>query len=155
MITGKRQRRRVGDVVAIPLRGGRVGFGIVLREPLVAFFDLMAKEDQLPDIETIVRSPVLFKLWVMNHAITRGEWPIIGHVDPTPELAESPKFFVQDALDGSLTVKTTGGQETPATREEVSGLERAAVWEPQHVVDRSNDHFAGRPNKWAESLRLK
>lgn len=27
------------------------------------------------------------------------------------------------------------------------------VWSPEHVEDRLRDHFAGRPNKWEESLR--
>jgi len=35
------------------------------------------------------------------------------------------------------------------------GLERAAVWGPSHVEDRLRDHYAGRKNKWVESLRIK
>jgi len=42
-----------------------------------------------------------------------------------------------------------------ASRAECEGLERCAVWEPEHVEDRLRDHFAGKPNVWVESLRLK
>ena len=40
-----------------------------------------------------------------------------------------------------------------AIAEECVGLERAAVWEPEHVEDRLRDHFAGRSNRWVESLK--
>jgi hypothetical protein len=28
------------------------------------------------------------------------------------------------------------------------------VWEPEHVEERIRDHYAGRANRWAESLRI-
>jgi hypothetical protein len=39
-----------------------------------------------------------------------------------------------------------------ATREETEGLEPAAVWEPEHIADRLEDHYAGRPNRWLKSM---
>jgi hypothetical protein len=32
------------------------------------------------------------------------------------------------------------------------GLDCAAVWSAFHVESRLDDHFAGRPNGWAERL---
>lgn len=43
-----RIKRNIGDVVVIPLREGRYGFGIVLEEPLFAFFK---HSDCDPDID--------------------------------------------------------------------------------------------------------
>jgi hypothetical protein len=97
----------------------------------------------------------------MNHAVTRGRWQVIGSVPLSQEERSVPiRFFKQDALTGDLTIYWEGPEpgevhEVPATREECMGLERAAVWEPEHVEDRLRDHFAGRPNKWLESLALK
>ncbi|WP_448115483.1 hypothetical protein [Mesorhizobium amorphae] len=34
------------------------------------------------------------------------------------------------------------------------GLECAAVWDPEHVVDRLRDPADGRPNKWVERLAV-
>jgi hypothetical protein len=34
-------------------------------------------------------------------------------------------------------------------------LDRAAIWTANHIVDRLNDHFDDRSNKWAVSLRMK
>ena len=63
-----------------------------------------------------------------------------------------PRFFKKDRIAKKLSIYDDDDIEHPATLEEIEGLECAAVWEPQHVVDRLNDHFEGRPNKWVDSL---
>ena len=52
-----------GDVVAIPLEKGRYGFGRVLRDPFMAFYDL--ELPQIPDIEQVVSAPVAFTICLM------------------------------------------------------------------------------------------
>ncbi|MBZ4417073.1 immunity 26/phosphotriesterase HocA family protein [Myxococcus sp. RHSTA-1-4] len=154
MSAARRVRRRVGDIVAIPLSEGRLAFAWVLPEPLMAFFDFRAREPA-PPVEEIAGKPIAFSLWVMNHAVTSGLWPVLGRVTVPEELLRPPAFFKQDPLSGALSITHDGGDERPASREECLHLERAAVWEPGHVVDRLEDHFAGRPNKWVESLRVR
>jgi hypothetical protein len=44
---------------------------------------------------------------------------------------------------------------TVGAREDCVGLERAAVWEPEHIEDRLRDHFNGIKNIWEESLKIK
>ena len=73
----RKVERTVGDVIKIALKDGNFCFGRVLEEPLIAFYDL--KTDGVPEIEEIVRLPILFKVWVMNHAITSGSWEVVGH----------------------------------------------------------------------------
>jgi hypothetical protein len=36
---------------------------------------------------------------------------------------------------------------------ECTSLERAAVWDTEHIEDRLEDYFNGRENKWVESLK--
>jgi hypothetical protein len=147
----RRQKWKPGDVVDISLGSNHHAFGRVLKKPLMAFYDLLTEE--VPALETVITQPILFRVWVMNYAVTEGDWPIIGHVPLTAELEESPSFFKEDPLTGKLSIYYGGGHEKPATLEEIQGLERAAVWEPEHVVDRLRDHFAGRKNVWVESLK--
>lgn len=147
----RRQRRRVGDVVVVPLSDDRLGFAWVLDEPLMAFFDLIAREE--PTVEEIVRRPVLFRIWVMNYAVTRGIWPVLGHAELSTELRESPWFFKQDPINQRLSITRSGGEETPADLATCQRLECAAVWDPEHVASRLEDHFAGRPNRIVASLR--
>lgn len=147
----KKRRRKEGDVVRIAL-GEEWAFGRVLREPLIAFYDFKAKE--VPSMSEIVEHPIAFKLWVMNYAVTDGDWPVVGNVPLTPELEERTPFFKRDPISKKLSITFTGGgDEQPASLEQCKNLECAAVWEPEHVVERLKDHFAGRPNIWAERLK--
>lgn len=150
-MTKKRQRWREGDVVSIDLGAGLMGFGRVLKKPLLAFYGLRSPEP-VP-AEEVVRGPVLFKVYVLTDAITGGGWPVIGSVPLAPDLRELPRFFKTDPISGELSLYFDDGSERPAKSEEIEGLECAAVWEPAHVVERLNDHFAGRPNTWVESMK--
>ncbi len=145
-------RQKIGDVVAIKLGDGTYGYGRVLPELLTAIYDLHSRE--LLELETILAAPVLFAVWVSDFAITDGTWPVLGNAPLTPEMLIEPVFFKKDPITGALTIyHPSTGKEVAATKEECSHLECAAVWQPHHMVDRIQDYFAGRPNKWAESLR--
>ena len=151
MAKAKKIKRRIGDVVAIKLEDGSFCFGVVLEEPLMAFYDYNSKE--LPELNAIVAKQVLFKVWVMNSAVESGRWEVIGSASLTPELAAIPKFFKQSPLNKKLTIYFKG-EETPCTKDECQNLERAAVWDPEHVEDRLRDYYAGVPNQWVESLKI-
>jgi hypothetical protein len=136
-------------VVEIPLGHGRLAFARVLREPLFEFFDLF--ETERPPVKEIVACPVLFSVWVMNSAITSGRWPILGNVSVLNDY-KLPEFFKIDPITKAVTIYKDG-IERPAEDLEWQRLERAAVWEPEHVEDRLRDHLEGRPNVWVESLK--
>lgn len=147
----KRQQWRQGDIVKIPLDNNEWGFGRVLESPLMAFYDY--KSIDIPPLEEIVSKPIAFKTWVMKYAITKGDFSVIGYIPLSPELLEPPLFFMQDPLNGKLSTTYDGGERWAATRSEIEGLERAAVSDPEHIVDRLNDHFAGLPDRWGIPLK--
>lgn len=136
----------VGDVVQIALGDGRFCFGVVLPFPRVAFFDLCVSSIEGLDVQELGRRPVLFHLWVMKYALTK-EWPVVGHIEVSPELLGYPDYFIEDPLSGELVITQTGFERVPATIEEVSRLERATAWDPPQVAERLRDHYAGRPCK--------
>lgn len=155
----KRIRRTEGAVVKIPLGAGKAGYGLVLKEPLVAIFDHEADEGKNPDISTLVEGGVAFILMVMNRAITDGRWPVIAHVQVPAHLQKPPAFCKQDQITGELSVyqeieDLAPHYERAGRPGECQGLETAAVWEPEHIEDRMRDHFAGRSNVWVEQLRV-
>jgi hypothetical protein len=148
----KKVKRLLGDVLIIPLGDGTFGAGRVLKSPLVAFYDYRGND--IPDIYKIIKQKVIFKLWVMNYAITDGDWTVVGNLPLEPELTKEPLFYKRDSITKALSIyRNSTGEQYLAKLEDCAGLECAAVWEPEHVVDRLNDYFAGRPNKWVESLR--
>jgi hypothetical protein len=149
----RRVRWKVGDIVSIPIGDNRVAFAWVLREPRLAFFDYDCDLEVVPAVGEIVLRPVAFQIWVMSGAVTSGLWSRVGHVTPGDDVLESPWFFKQDQISGKLSMTKTGAEEVPVDAAVCKFLERASVWEPHHVVDRLQDHFAGRPNKWVELSR--
>jgi hypothetical protein len=155
----KTRRREPGQIVRIDLGDGTHSFAHVLAEPLIAFYD-KAYQGEEPAPEVIAALPVAFTLMVMNHAITKCRWPVVGKVTPRSSINLTPPFCKQDVITGVFSIyqelpELAPFYERPAEIGECLGLETAAVWEPQHVEDRLRDHFAGRPNLWVESLKPK
>lgn len=152
-MSSRRISRVVGDVISIPLPDGKYAYGRVLEEPLVAFYEL--ESEVLLDVQQVVSSAVAFKIDVFNYAIEKGVWSVIGHLPLENALREEPLFYKLDPITKQIYIyKDSTGEEWPATAEDCRDLECAAVWEPSHVVERLVDHFAGRPNRWVESMRL-
>jgi hypothetical protein len=139
--------------VAVPLSGGRYAFAWILPSPLVAFFDYQSPA--LLGAQEVVGKPIAFRIWAKHDPVRDGEWMVIGNVAVPEPLLVPPVFFKQDALKGTLSTTHDGSDEVPATLEQVRGLECAAVWEKKHIVDRLEDHLAGRSNRWVESMRPK
>jgi Immunity protein 26 len=148
----KRSQRTIGDVVRIDLGAGFHTYARVLQEAGFAFYDCRA-QNEVP-IAQVVASPVLFQIAVMNHAVTKGRWSVIGHVPPDKAPIKRLPQFIQDPLRPENFSIYENGAILPATRAEAAGLERAAVWDPEHVEDRLRDHYSGRPNKWLESMKF-
>ena len=65
--------------------------------------------------------------------------------------------FIQDILNPKnfKFYNPNTGEITPANREDLKGLECAAIWEANHVEDRLRDHFLDKPNVWVELLAIK
>lgn len=148
----RRQRERYGIIVEIPLPKGWHAYVVKLREGSYAFLDIRAK--RRPGPEEFAAATALFTISVMRYAITAGGWTIV-HKDPAlADRVPQPKYFVEDALNPGRFEIYEKGTTRKAARREVRGLERLAAWEPEHVVDRLVDYFAGRPNKWVEMMRL-
>jgi len=130
-----RQRRRVGEVVAIPIDNGTVAFGLILQEPLVAFFDFHSRPGEEPSADDILKNRVAFRIWVMNRPIVQGAWPVIGHVSIPAELLDTPWFF----------------KKTRSPGESLSGVPDRKSWSPSR--DRRK-HSNARPCGAPRTLRI-
>ncbi len=153
MKTKKKQRRVVGDVIKIDLGDGIHSYARVHPDASFTFYDSRGKAE-LP-VEEIVGLPVLFQVAVLDHAVKEGLWPVIGHSTLGNDLESVRPRFIQDLLQPDKFSIYECGTVRPASREECNGLAAASVWEPTHVEDRLRDYYAGRSNRWVESLRIK
>lgn len=63
--------------------------------------------------------------------------------------------FILDALDQDSfeLYNPNTGEILPAIKEEIKGLERAAVWEASHIEDRIRDHYNGESCIWLKEDR--
>ncbi len=150
----RKQQRTIGAFVKIPLDSERHSCARILRGADFAFYDLLSCE-QAKDLNYIASRPILFIIAVYNHAVTSGRWRKIGKLPLEPNLERVPLKFIQDPFDSTKFSLYDNGIIRVSTREECEGLERSAVWEPEHVEERLRDHFAGRPNKIVERLKIK
>lgn len=93
---------------------------------------------------------------VYDRAIGRRGWPIVGHAPPGSPDIPVPDSFLQDPVPPfNCRIIDVAGNIRPVTVQECEGLERAAVWEAEHVAERIRDHYAGRPNVHLERMKLR
>jgi Domain of unknown function (DUF4259)/Immunity protein 26 len=125
---------------------------IVTPTPKIAIHDCRVAAPE-EDLLAIVKTPVLFILAVGGRA-DRGDWPKVGHVPLEMAPVPIPEQFMQDLVTGACRIVDDAFNAKPAKPEECIALERAAVWDPVDVVERIRDHYAGRPNKHMDYMKV-
>ncbi len=149
----KKQRRTIGAIVEIDLKNSNYCYAQILNDGL-AFFDLKTKK-RLIEFDVLLECPVLFFLSVYRDVISQGKWLKVGKLSIRKEFDVLPMKFIQDNLNPEKfeLYNPNTGNITRTTKDKIIGLERAAVWEANHVEDRLRDHYEGRPNIWFEQLK--
>jgi len=137
--------------VALP--NGNYAYGRLLTSPYIAFYDLQTNNASM-DLQAICQLPVLFVIAVHLSGLGRVGWDLIGNVPLEPALRKPVENFIQDSADfTNCRIIDDQGNVRAAHVSECVGLERAAVWEPEHVEERIMDHYAGRSNFWTERMK--
>ncbi|CAA7196835.1 Imm26 family immunity protein [Chryseobacterium potabilaquae] len=149
----KRQKITLGSILEIPIDGKYYVYAQILNNGYV-FFDYKSKE-QITDFEILNDKTILFIIAIYDQIITKGEWLKVGKMDIRKELEILPMKFIQDALqpDHFEFYNPNMGEIAPATKKEIIGLERAAVWDKNHVEDRIRDYYNGVPCAWLKDDR--
>ena len=147
----RKKRWTPGNVVAVPLADGTYGFGVVITPSLMSFFDVRKKSPDMP-VE-IGKANILFSLWVMDYAIGKKHWDVIGSIEVPNDIDKYPWFYKFDVISKKYSLTKDGSDERAATLEDCKNLECAAVWDPEHIVSRLTDHFGGRENVWVNQLK--
>lgn len=151
-----KQRITLGSILEINIKNEYFTYAQILTEADCAFFDYKTKE-RLTDLSVLEKADVLFIVAVYDHAITTGRWAKIGTLNIRQSLKNKPMKYIQDSLNPEkfeLYDPNTGNTK-PARKEDCIGLEKAAVWEPEHVEQRIADHYEGKPNVWVEKMKIK
>jgi hypothetical protein len=140
-----------GAVVAARLRDGHVYSARLLEFPWVAFYD--GWDDTPPQRpEVVTGRPVLRTLAVTADLLHEG-WSVMG-TSPLGNSLRPPELqFVQDHFN-PRDLQMIGADQVmrPATFDEIRGLERAAVWAPEHIEDMLVAHARGEVDEHTLSL---
>lgn len=151
-----KQKRKVGSIVKIKIGDGYHTYARVLDKASIAVYDCKTNKN-ISSLEEIILKPILFIVAIYNDVITKGRWEIVGIIPLEESLKELPMQFIQDKLNPKHfeLYNPNTGIITPATLEQCLHLERAAVWEAEHVEERIRDYYDGKPSIWVENLKIK
>jgi Immunity protein 26 len=149
----QRRREIVGVIYRIALGDGYFAYAQALHEADFAVFDVRDQGHAVA--REVIAAPVLFRVAVHHSAWSGERWQPLATAPLQDALAKPAPKFIQDPIDPRQVWISLAGERRRASREECAGLERSAVWNPEHVEDRIRDHYAGTANKWVDSMRLK
>ncbi|MFF2874981.1 Imm26 family immunity protein [Gottfriedia sp. NPDC057991] len=128
----KRIRRKVGNIYVIPLPNGNYAFGRTFRDASIGIYNHIGMRiEDLPRVEDYQ-----FIVGVYNDVLTSGEWPIVDY-RPFETIEEEwpPPNCIVDSISGEFSIYHKS-EIRKAFKEECEGLEIAAVWESEHIIDR-------------------
>lgn len=141
-----------GSVFAIPIDDAQFGFGQVAEGLDVACFDYRSKT--LPAAAEIAGHRVAFRVPVADDAPTVGRWKLLGKAPLHGPLRERARYRHQP-VGSDVSLVYSNRVSRPATpTDEVEKLEVLATWFAEHIQSRLQDHFAGRPNVYVQTLEL-
>ncbi len=147
----KKQRITIGSILKISIDNDYYVYAQILGKAGYAFFDFKTKV-ALKDFSVLLNKPVLFITSVYDDVITNSHWKMVASIEIREDLKIQPMQFIQDELNpNSFEIyDPNSGEITPASKEQVKGLERASVWEASHIEDRIRDYYNGNPCIWLE-----
>ena len=150
-----RQRITPGAFLELEIERAYYTYARILENASYAFYDLRS-QIKVADLELIASRPVLFIVAVYDSAVNSGRWIKVGKIPLEEHFKVLPNKFIQDGLDPNRynLYNPNTGEITETSRDNCIGLERAAIWEPEHVESRIKDYYDGISNVWVEQLRL-
>ncbi len=149
----KNQRWTEGTIVRINLPDGSYSYAQLMPNYLVGFYEYNSKLKDF-DLAEVASKPFLFFSTVYADAVTSGKWEKVAKIRDKFPVELMPMQFIQDGIntaDFSL-YNTYSGEILRSTKEQCRGLERAAVWEANHIEERLLDFFNGVSNQLSEKL---
>jgi hypothetical protein len=148
----KSQRYKIGSLLLIPLGDQKFAFGRIINKEEIAFYNYLSSNRDNINFAEIYSSDILFRLPVMRYAVTSNRWLVVDVKPVEKNLTIPNKYFIQDTFTKEFSIYHIG-EIFPATYEQIIGLERAAVWEPEHIEDRLRDYFNGIENTNVQQLK--
>lgn len=138
-----KKRGGTGDVFVIPVAGNSFCIGVLdCNRNIIALNKIFPS---IPNVNFYIESNVLFRVIVYNGVVGgKHGWKIIGNVELPEELISPAKYLHQAIASNDLFVYQDGVY-TPISADLAVGMEKFAVWDDYHVIDRLNACLSGVP----------
>lgn len=144
--------KRPGDVLKFPLTGrDQHAYAQWLPDATARVF-LAACTAGL-SLREVLQLPVAFRILVFRDTPNRYGWSKVGWAEVPVECSQPMRYAKRDVLTGCLS-SYLAGIETPATKDEIAGLETLAVWTHPHIVERLEAQLEGRESKFLKSVSV-
>ena len=143
--------KRPGDIFQVPLSGDRHGYAQWLPDGTARIF-LVSTSTPL-SISDICARDVAFRVIVFKDTPGRYGWIKVGKAEIPSGCSLPQRYAKKDRLSGALALYVEG-VETPASTDELKGLETLAVWAHPHIVERLESQLAGRVSSFARSIAI-
>lgn len=128
----KRIRIKLGDVYAIPLPNNKFAFGRRFKDAGIGIYKYIGESIE----DTPINEAYQFIVGVYDDVLKTGQWKIVENRPFQNEVeAWPPPACVIDKLSGDYSIYYMG-EIKRASKSECEGLEIAAVWEAEHIIDR-------------------
>ncbi|WP_349408766.1 Imm26 family immunity protein [Pseudalkalibacillus sp. SCS-8] len=132
MTRKKRKRIKIGDVYAIPLPNGKYAFGRIFKDAGIGIYNYIG--DNIEDIPKV--EEYQFIVGVYDYVLKSGDWAVVGNRPfKSDDEAYPPPSCIIDSISGEYSIYHKG-ETRSATKSECEGLEVAAVWGDNHIIDR-------------------
>jgi len=128
------RRANPGDVCQIPLGDSRFAYGRVLNDASIAIYRTVTREPRSPPLG---ERDFLFTVGVYEDIPGSKRAPVVGH-DEFADEDESwpPPYKVVDPISGRVQIYHRGAMRGVTDAGEAADLEKAAVWDLEHIIDR-------------------
>jgi hypothetical protein len=128
----KRIRRKIGNIHAIPLPNGNFAYCRTFRDASIGIYVQIGENiEDLPKKEDYQ-----FIVGVYNDVLTLGDWPLVDYRPFKNEEEEwPPPYCIIDSISCEVSIYHKG-EISKANKDDCQGLEIAAVWEAEDIIDR-------------------
>jgi hypothetical protein len=144
--------KKPGDVLKFPLSGkGQHAYAQWLPDATARIFLAACTTDL--SVDQVLRLPVAFRVLVFRDTPNRYGWSKVGWAQVPVEFSQPMRYAKKDMLTGRLSSYFEGA-ETPATKDQLAGLETLAVWAHPHIVERLEAQIQGRESSFLRSVSV-
>ncbi len=135
-----RRKAAPGDVCALDLGDGRFAYGRVLRDASIAIYRTILTTPSAPPVG---ERPFAFTVGIYDDLPGSEQCPVVGH-DPFGSENESwpPPAKIVDPISGRVRIYYRGQISEAPDGTDSAHLEKAAVWDLQHLLDRIRTELA-------------